>query len=50
MSEIPSSIPQEVDEDSDLEAAPAGTDGYRILALDEVSSRRHYQRPISIWL
>jgi len=39
VSEIPSSIPQEVDEDSDLEAAPAGTDGYRILALDENGTR-----------
>lgn len=39
VSEISSSIPQEVDEDSDLEAAPAGTDGYRILALDENGTR-----------
>ncbi|KAG1783447.1 hypothetical protein EV702DRAFT_1041115 [Suillus placidus] len=39
VSEIPSSIPQDVEEDSDLKAAPTSTDGYRILALDENGTR-----------
>ncbi|KAG1783449.1 hypothetical protein EV702DRAFT_934688, partial [Suillus placidus] len=43
VSEIPSSIPQDVEEDSDLEAAPTGTDNYRILALDENGTRYNPQ-------
>ena len=37
MSDIPASIPQEADDDSDLEAAPTRTDGYSGLAVDEVT-------------
>ncbi|KAG2141028.1 hypothetical protein DEU56DRAFT_796768, partial [Suillus clintonianus] len=39
VSEMLSSIPQEVDEDSDLEATPIRTDSYRLLALDEHGTR-----------
>jgi len=33
----PTSVPQEMDEDSDLEAAPTRTDGYSMLAVNEVA-------------